>query len=166
MTTRTVWLGIGAVAVVTIAVRIATCTSNRGDEAASTAGSAVINRPTGVIGTGPAKLKGERARSEVGALRLEGQVIDEHQQPVAGAQVTLFTREPKRATAEDDGTFVFENLAPGPYKVRAYKDAQSSDLVRTRLSETSEPVTLRMHLGATLVIHHGCFHQRTGLLAY
>jgi hypothetical protein len=45
-----------------------------------------------------------------GALRLEGQVIDEHDRPVAGATVVLSSNPPRAATSEDDGGFSFDQF--------------------------------------------------------
>lgn len=113
---------------------------------------AAIHRAPGVVGTGAANTKGALAHSDVGTLRLEGQVIDEQLQPIGGAQVTLLLEPPRKATTEADGSFAFDNLAAGPYRLVAHKEAQSSRLVRARLSATSEPVTLRLRPGATVVV--------------
>jgi len=113
---------------------------------------AEIHRPAGVVKTGAATTKGEQRHSDAGTLQLEGQVVDDTLQPVAGAQVTLLLDEPREATTEADGSYSFAQLAPGPYRLVAYKDAQSSVLTRARLSETSDPVTLRLRPGATLVV--------------
>ncbi|MBA3452727.1 MAG: carboxypeptidase regulatory-like domain-containing protein [Deltaproteobacteria bacterium] len=114
---------------------------------------AAIHRAPGVVGIGAATTKGQLAHSDVGTLRLEGQVIDEQLQPIGGAQVTLFIEPPRKVTTEADGAFAFENLAPGPYRLVAHKDAQSSAIARARLSGTSELVTLRVRPGATIVVH-------------
>src|SRR5262245_15109520 len=45
-----------------------------------------------------------------GTLRLEGQVVDENDKPVAGATVVLSSNPPRTATSEDDGGFAFDAL--------------------------------------------------------
>lgn len=87
-----------------------------------------------------------------GTLRLEGQVIDEEQRPVAGAQVFLIQTESTTTTAED-GTFSFENLAPRRYRLLASKDEFYAPMASVRLSDASEPVILRMRRGATFIVH-------------
>lgn len=87
-----------------------------------------------------------------GTLRLEGQVIDDHEQPVAGAEVYLVPGDAP-VTSGADGTFAIEHLLPRGYRVRAYKGDLYSDLIPVRLTPTSEPVILRMRLGATFVVH-------------
>ncbi len=114
--------------------------------------SAEIHRPAGVVKTGAATTKGEQLHSDVGTLQLEGQVVDEQLQPVAGAQVTLLLDVPRKVTTEADGAYSFSNLAPGPYRLIAHKDAMSSDIARARLSKTSDPVTLRVRPGATVAV--------------
>lgn len=113
---------------------------------------AEIHRPAGVVKTGAASTKGEQQHSDAGTLQLEGQVIDDQLKPVAGAQVTLLLDVPRKTTSEADGSYSFGNLAPGPYRLVAHKDAQSSSTTRARLSATSDPVTLRMRPGATVVV--------------
>ena len=48
-----------------------------------------------------------------GTLRLEGQVVDEHDKPVAGATVVLSSNPPRTATSEDDGRRESDRDRPG-----------------------------------------------------
>ncbi|MEJ7596379.1 MAG: carboxypeptidase-like regulatory domain-containing protein [Kofleriaceae bacterium] len=85
-----------------------------------------------------------------GTLRLEGQVIDVERQPVAGATVTLAGN--RVSHTEADGSFAFEQLAPGDYALAAeYADAYTEQ--DTALDDTSEPVMLTLRRGPSLVVH-------------
>ena len=91
-------------------------------------------------------------KKPTGGLRLEGQVIDEQQQPVAGAEVSLWPGD-HYATSERDGSFAFDGLIALRYNLMAAKEDLFSDVATVRLSTTSEPLILRMRRGATLVMH-------------
>src|SRR5205085_9274815 len=54
-----------------------------------------------------------------GTLRLEGQVIDEHDAPVAKAMVAIDANPPIVVETEADGSFVFDNLIPRDYRLEA-----------------------------------------------
>jgi protocatechuate 3,4-dioxygenase beta subunit len=86
--------------------------------------------------------------------RLEGQVIDEDDKPVAGAQV-LLSKHPVSltATSEGDGSFAFDGVEDGHYMLIATKDDLSSNPTSVKLTATNDPVTLRMHAGATVRVH-------------
>src|SRR5687768_9167384 len=50
-----------------------------------------------------------------GALRLEGQVVDADDKPVAGAVVVLSSNPPRTTKSEEDGGFAFDALVGRPY---------------------------------------------------
>ena len=110
---------------------------------------------TGVVTTGKAST--ERVvldrQEPKGTLRLEGQVIDEQQHPVAGATVVLQGTPPVTTASAADGSFAFAGLVARRYRVSAHDGDDFAAPASVRLSATSEPVTLRMHRGATLVVH-------------
>src|SRR4051812_8545264 len=54
-----------------------------------------------------------------GELRLEGQVVDSDEHPVAGATVVLSANPPRTATTEADGAFAFDALVGRPYTLVA-----------------------------------------------
>src|SRR5689334_11885517 len=54
-----------------------------------------------------------------GALRLEGQVVDADDKPVAGATVVLASNPPRTTKSEDDGGFAFDGLVGRPYTLTA-----------------------------------------------
>ncbi len=82
-----------------------------------------------------------------GPLRLEGQVIDEHDAPVAHALVAIDANPPIVVETESDGAFVFDGLIRRDYRLEATAGDRYAGPARLRLSEHPEPVTLRMHPG-------------------
>lgn len=87
-----------------------------------------------------------------GTLLLEGQVIDEQQQPVVGADVMLSPGD-RHATTDAGGSFVFDELIERSYRLDARKKSLYASVAKYRLSANSEPVMLHVRRGATLVIH-------------
>lgn len=87
-----------------------------------------------------------------GTLRLEGQVIDEHDAPVAGAIVAIDANPPIVVRTESDGGFVFDGLIRRDYRIEATLDERYAGPARLRLSDTVEPVTLRMRKGGTVEV--------------
>jgi protocatechuate 3,4-dioxygenase beta subunit len=85
-------------------------------------------------------------------FRLSGRVVDEKDQPVAGAEVR-FGPERKTTTTADDGTFAFVGLAFERCWVSAWKDDFYAWHVRVDPEQSSGPVLLRMSLGASFVVH-------------
>jgi hypothetical protein len=88
-----------------------------------------------------------------GTLRLEGQVIDEQQRPVGAANVVLWIKDQRTATSEGDGSFAFDGLAAGQYRLVATKDDLTSEPTVVTLTEKSEPVIIHVRIGATVVVH-------------
>ena len=117
--------------------------SEHGGNGVVAAGKAVVPRAA------PAPVKDEVV---AGGLRLEGQVIDEHQQPIDGATVVLELAEPRLATTTADGSFAFDGLRAGRYRVHA-RAGDRAGKAEVRLSATSDPAIVRMRRGDTLVVH-------------
>jgi hypothetical protein len=92
--------------------------------------------PAEVIAPAPALVAGE--------LRLEGQVLDGAERPLAGAEVALETRPRAVTTSEADGYFAFDGLAAGDYTIVAHSDDRRTARVSVALTRTSEPVILRV----------------------
>ena len=88
----------------------------------------------------------------VGALRLEGQVIDAGDQPVGGATVVLAANPPRTVTTEADGSFAFDQLVGRPYTLIARAPAGVAGPVTARLTASSEPVVLKLRAGAKLEV--------------
>ena len=87
-----------------------------------------------------------------GTLRLEGQVIDEHDAPVAHAMVAIDANPPLVVETESDGGFVFEGLIRRDYRLEATAGDRYAGPARLRLTEKPEPVTLRMRKGGTVEV--------------
>ena len=90
-----------------------------------------------------------------GELRLEGQVLDANERPVAGAVVVLGSTPPRTATTEADGGFAFDALVGRPYTLVARAATGIAGPVTTRLTDKSDPVVLRLRpaakVGVTVV---------------
>lgn len=87
-----------------------------------------------------------------GTLLLEGQVLDEHDEPVAGAQVWVSSTPPRSATTEGDGSFGFDKLLPREYAVTARAGDATGGPVMVRVTPTVQPVVVRLRQGATLTV--------------
>jgi protocatechuate 3,4-dioxygenase beta subunit len=88
---------------------------------------------------------------EPGPLRLEGQVVDDDDHPIGGAQITLGGA--RIAVSEVDGSFAFDDLADGAYALIAEKAELYGEELDVQLDDTSEPVIVRMVAGPTIAIH-------------
>src|SRR5205823_5473329 len=88
-----------------------------------------------------------------GALRLDGQVIDEHDHPVAHAQVAIDSNPPRTIETEADGAFGFDGLIARDYRLEASADDGYAGPARLRLGPGAEPVTLRLRRGTTVTVH-------------
>ena len=88
----------------------------------------------------------------VGTLRLEGQVVGEADQPVAGATVVLVANPPRSVTTQADGSFVFEHLVGRSYTLLARAPAGVAGPVTARLTEKTEPIVLHLRTGATVAV--------------
>ncbi|MBX3160236.1 MAG: sigma-70 family RNA polymerase sigma factor [Deltaproteobacteria bacterium] len=88
----------------------------------------------------------------VGTLRLEGQVIDEHDRPVGGARVAIDAYPPRTVETEADGGFTFEGLIPRDYRLEATAGDGYAGPARLRLGAKPEPVTLRLRRGGVVEV--------------
>jgi len=87
-----------------------------------------------------------------GTLRLEGQVIDEKDAPVAKAMVAIDANPPIVVETEGDGSFVFEGLIPRDYRLEATAGDGYAGPARLRLNAKPEPVTLRLKRGGVVEV--------------
>jgi protocatechuate 3,4-dioxygenase beta subunit len=85
-----------------------------------------------------------------GPLRLEGQVIDEDEHPVAGAIVAIDANPPREVKTEADGAFVFDALLQRGYRIEAHKDDLHGGPVSVNVVAKTEPVTVRLVAGVSL----------------
>ena len=87
-----------------------------------------------------------------GEERLEGQVIDRDEHPVAGAVVVIDTNPPREALTEEDGSFAFDRLVARTYKLEARAGDALAGPAAVTLSPTTEPVVLRLRDTGRLVV--------------
>jgi uncharacterized GH25 family protein len=87
-----------------------------------------------------------------GALRLEGQVVDRDDKPVAGATVVLSSNPPRTATSEEDGGFAFDALVGRPYTLVARSPQGVAGPVTAKLTDKSDPVVLELQPGAKVTV--------------
>jgi uncharacterized GH25 family protein len=87
-----------------------------------------------------------------GILVLEGQVIDDKEQPVKGAQVVLESTPPRTVTTEEDGSFAFDKLVARPYTLVARAAAGVAGPVTARLNDKTEPVILRLTKASSISV--------------
>lgn len=88
----------------------------------------------------------------IGDLRLEGQVIDEQERPVAGATVAIDSYPPRAVSTEGDGSFVFDKLIGRDYQIEAASGDAYAGPVSLRLGADTEPVILRVRVVAPIEI--------------
>jgi sarcosine oxidase gamma subunit len=91
-------------------------------------------------------------RDREGDLRLEGQVIDDLEDPVAGAVVSISSNPERSSVTGEDGTFAFDRLVGRPYTLVARTDTTAAGPVTTVLTATSEPVILRTRAANTVEV--------------
>ncbi len=84
-----------------------------------------------------------------GDLRLEGQAVDDKQQPIGGATITL--AGVRTTMTEQDGTFAFDNLAKGDYELAGARDRMYGE-DSVSLDDNSEPLILTLRYGPTLTV--------------
>jgi hypothetical protein len=92
---------------------------------------------------------GLAAADPIGTQRLEGQVLDADDHPVARARVTVDSIPPRVVETEDDGTFAFDRMLAKHYTLVAVAAEGVAGPTTTRLSDRSDPVILRLREGAT-----------------
>ena len=154
-------LGIVIAAVLLLASRLAGLWGGGDGEAARSPAAVVakpVSAPTPVSGEARAPAPSTRALPSFhdddpeGTLRLEGQVIDEREAPVAGARVAIDTNPPRVVETEADGAFVFTGLSPRDYQLEAAAGELYAGPARLRLTDDAEPVTLRMRRGGSVEV--------------
>lgn len=87
-----------------------------------------------------------------GALRMEGQVIDADDKPVAGATVVLSSNPPRTTTTEEDGGFAFDGLVGRPYTLTARAVQGVAGPVTAKLTDKSDPIVLQLRPGGRVTV--------------
>ncbi len=80
----------------------------------------------------------------IGALRLEGQVIDDQERPVASATVAIDSHPSRTEITEGDGSFAFDRLIGRDYEIEAATGDAYAGPVNLRLGPETDPVILRV----------------------
>ncbi len=113
-----------------------------------------VVRPPNVAATGASIRLPEVAHDDdpLGAVRLEGQVIDEHEQPVAHAQVGIDCNPPRTVESDESGSFVIEHLIARAYTLEASAAKGYAGPVHIRLGAKPEPLTLRLQPGGSVEV--------------
>jgi protocatechuate 3,4-dioxygenase beta subunit len=94
----------------------------------------------------------QRDTDPAGPMLLEGVVLDEREQPVAGAEVWVSSAPPRRMLTEADGTFAFDKLLGRTYAVGARAGDRVGGPVSTRAAADAEPVVIRLRPGALVKV--------------
>jgi protocatechuate 3,4-dioxygenase beta subunit len=122
-----------------------------------TGASAAPASPRSVAGGNVARLRADVAPipveadpSPAGALRLRGLVLGVDERPAEGAVVSLGTTPPRTARTDRAGSFAFDKLAPGPYRLAARGGGAVGGPLTLQLNERSGPVTLRLKSAAAV----------------
>ena len=90
-------------------------------------GSAIAKKPDKPAEAGDMRGAGVQIEDDPkGDDRLEGQVIDAEDHPVAGATVVLSSNPPRTATSGEDGGFAFDQLVLRPYTLIASHTASGN----------------------------------------
>ena len=150
-------LALGVVAVVAVGALLWWWHSARPAPAAG-AGSGSVAQTTKLPRRPPADRGGAAPAAIVdddvrGSLRLEGQVVDAHDEPVGGATVQLGSNPPRSVTTESDGAFAFDELVGRPYTLVARAKSGVAGPVTARVTPKMQPVVLRLRAGSKLVAH-------------
>jgi hypothetical protein len=87
-----------------------------------------------------------------GTLLLEGQVIDADDIPIGGAEITIDSNPPRQVLTEADGSFAIDKLIGRAYVVTAVFEDEVGGPVRHELTESSEPVIVRLRPAASMIV--------------
>ena len=142
-------------------VVIAFVMTRGGDDtsAGATDGSAATTTGSAVTGAKAGSAKATKAARRLaalppvtpGALRLEGLVVDADERPASGVRVMIGSG--RSVTTEADGGFAFDGLAEGAYTIIAEQGEWFAENQGVQLNDESEPVTLQLTRGPTLIVY-------------
>jgi hypothetical protein len=93
-----------------------------------------------------------RDADPVGGLRLEGQVLDADDRPVAGAEVWLGSVPPKSTRSQGDGSFAFDKLVGRVYELEARKGDDVGGPIAYTLTSASDPAIVHVRHGVALTV--------------
>lgn len=87
-----------------------------------------------------------------GRLLLEGQVLDEQDRPVAGAEVRISSSPARTTKTDSDGSFSFDKLLGRTYGLTA-RAGDKIGRTTTKVTATPEPAIIRLKQGVTVTVH-------------
>lgn len=132
-------------AIVVVALVVLGGVSMRGDgRRPATASSPPSPGSHGISGVAHPDTSWRGSHDPAGDLVLEGQVLDDDDQPVGGATVVVDSRPSRTVTTEDDGSFSIDGLAGRTYQITASHASGVAGPVTVRLDAQSDPVVLRL----------------------
>lgn len=97
-----------------------------------------------------APIRLEADPSPAGALHLQGLVLGSDDAPAGEAVVSLGTTPPRITRTDKAGSFDFDKLVAGPYRLEARGRGTAGGPVAVHLDERSGPVTLRLRPAASV----------------
>ncbi|MEO7735560.1 MAG: carboxypeptidase-like regulatory domain-containing protein, partial [Kofleriaceae bacterium] len=90
--------------------------------------------------------------SPAGALLLQGLVLGSDDLPAEGAVVSLATTPPRTARTDKGGSFEFDRLVTGPYRLEARGRGAAGGPITVQLDDSSGPVTLHLRPAASVEV--------------
>lgn len=88
-----------------------------------------------------------------GPLALEGQVLDEQDQPVAGARVRISTSPPRTVETDTDGSFTIDKLLGRSYRLTARAGDKIGGPATVKVVANPDPVVIRLRPGVALTVN-------------
>lgn len=85
-----------------------------------------------------------------GKIRLEGQVVDADDKPVAGAIVGISANPARQVKTEGDGSFAFDKLLAREYTLEARQGDAAGGPVTVRVNGKTEPVIIHLAQASSL----------------
>lgn len=160
---RRILAGVGAAAVVVASIAYFSLRSKPSHRAAAPAvasgsGSAGASAPRDKRGDGPDGPRGGDSDTilidddPVGALRLEGLVLDGSDQPVANATVMVSSNPRRTTTTDTDGGFAFDKLVGRSYTLVARAPSGIAGPLTAKLTAKSDPVVLHLRPGGSVAV--------------
>ena len=96
--------------------------------------------------------------------QLAGSVVDANDETLPGVTVLIAGPTGRRATTNDKGTFAFRELPLGDYELTTALKGFATVVRRVRVTESTEPIKVRMRVGSSTGQIVGSARDATGVL--